>query len=43
MSAKEVADDIQTKFTQFSEYRATLIANTEASLAYTYGQKEHFE
>lgn len=42
-SVREVSDNIQTKFTQFSDWRASLIANTEASLAYTYGQKEHFE
>lgn len=42
-SLKEVAVDIQDKFTDFSEWRASLIAKTEASLAYSYWQQQQFE
>ena len=42
-SQSKTAEAIQTKFSQFSKYRAALIANMEMSNAYEYGKKQQFD
>lgn len=42
-SQQETAYEIQTKFSQFSKYRAALIANMEMSNAYEYGKSSQFD